>query len=60
TYSTDVSSLLDNTEGTRIFIPHSVFLVTEINTIDNATIEVEMRALRGLGSKFTPPPIQIN
>ncbi|MGT3218804.1 ADP-ribosyltransferase [Yersinia enterocolitica] len=60
TYSTDVSSLLDNTEGTRIFIPHSVFLVTEINTIDNATIEVEIRALRGLGSKFTPPPIQIN
>ncbi|MDR4898830.1 hypothetical protein RF656_19110, partial [Yersinia kristensenii] len=60
TYSTDVSALLDNAEGTRIFLPHSIFLITEINVIDNETIEVEMRALRGLGSKFTPPPIQIN
>ncbi|WP_145554354.1 ADP-ribosyltransferase [Yersinia canariae] len=60
TYSTDVSALLDNTEGTRIFLPHSFFLITEINIIDNETIEVEMRALRGLGPKFIPPPIQIN
>lgn len=57
TYSTDVSALLNNIEGTRIFIPHSVFLVTEIKIIDNETIEVEMRALGGLQSDLSSMPI---
>ncbi|HHL2499159.1 TPA: ADP-ribosyltransferase [Yersinia enterocolitica] len=54
TYSTDISTLLENNEETRIFLPHNIFLITEIKTIDNETIEVEMRAFGGLKSKFVP------
>ncbi|EOI6869559.1 ADP-ribosyltransferase [Yersinia enterocolitica] len=54
TYSTDISALLENNEETRIFLPHNIFLITEIKTIDNETIEVEMRAFGGLKSKFVP------
>ncbi|ELI8294106.1 TPA: ADP-ribosyltransferase [Yersinia enterocolitica] len=57
TYSADVSALLENNEGTRIFIPHSVFLVTEIKVIDNETVEVEMRALGGLLSDLATLPM---
>ncbi|WP_145509596.1 ADP-ribosyltransferase [Yersinia rochesterensis] len=60
TYSTDVSALLDNSEGTRIFLPHSRFLVTKIDVVGDGTIEVEMRVLRGLQSEFIPPPVTIN
>ncbi|CNJ93110.1 ADP-ribosyltransferase [Yersinia aldovae] len=54
TYSTDISTLLENSEEARIFLPHNIFLITEIKTIDNETIEVEMRAFGGLKSKFVP------
>ncbi|EON3355210.1 ADP-ribosyltransferase [Yersinia enterocolitica] len=54
TYSTDISAMLENNEETRIFLPHNIFLITEIKTIDNETIEVEMRAFGGLKSKFVP------
>ncbi|MGT3293755.1 ADP-ribosyltransferase [Yersinia enterocolitica] len=54
TYGTDISALLENNEETRIFLPHNIFLITEIKTIDNETIEVEMRAFGGLKSKFVP------
>ncbi|CNH20508.1 ADP-ribosyltransferase exoenzyme [Yersinia kristensenii] len=60
TYSTDISALLDNNEETRIFLPHSRFLVTKIDVIGDGTIEVEMRVLRGLQSEFIPPPVTIN
>ncbi|HDL8054215.1 TPA: hypothetical protein PXQ41_002110 [Yersinia enterocolitica] len=52
TYSTDVSALLNNNEGTRIFVPNSRFLVTEIKSAEDGTIEVEMRVLRGLQLEF--------
>lgn len=45
TNSTDISTLLGNNEGTRIFPPNSHFLITEVKPIDNDTIEIEMRYL---------------
>lgn len=60
THSTDVSTLLNDNEDTRIFLPHSRFLVTKIEVSSDGTIEVEMRVLRGLQSENTLPPVQIN
>ncbi|ENA1774670.1 hypothetical protein ABF237_003391, partial [Yersinia ruckeri] len=60
TYSTDVSDLLENNEDMRVFLPRSPFLVTEIKTIDDGTIEVEMRVLRGRLPNIIPPPVQMH